>query len=498
MEINYSGENLIMYHEKLDPFPDNFLWGAASAAYQIEGAWKDDGKGPSIWDTFSKIEGKTFEGTTGDVAINHYYQFKEDVALMKKMGLKAYRFSVSWSRIFPEGEGKINQAGLDFYEALVDELIKNDIEPLLTLYHWDLPQALQDRYNGWESRKTAEAFVNYCRVLFERLGHKVTYWITMNEQNVFISLGYRWAAHPPIIKDLKRMYEANHIVNIANAKAITLFHEVVPHGKIGPSFGYGPVYSLTSDPRDVLAAENAESINNSWWLDVYCKGKYPEFVLKQLGDRGLKPTILKEDMKILASAKPDFLGINYYHGGTVKRNNIECKEDRQDKKFSKVDPYLMQSQEDPNPSPEMAMFSSVENPYLEKTAWEWEIDPVGFRVALRRVQAKYDLPILITENGLGAVDELTASEEVHDTYRIEYLQEHLLEVQQAITDGVDIIGYCAWSFTDLLSWLNGYKKRYGFVYINRDDFDEKNLARIPKDSFYWYKDVIQANGANLL
>ena len=209
-----------MFHTNLDPFPENFLWGAASAAYQIEGAWAEDGKGPSIWDTYAQIPGNTFEETNGKVAIDHYHRYKEDVALMKQMGLKAYRFSVAWSRILPDGEGAVNEAGVAFYEKLVDELLRQGVEPILTLYHWDLPQALQDKYQGWEGRETAEAFERYCRILFERLGKKVTYWVTMNEQNVFTSLGYRWAAHPPGLKDLKRMYAANHIINLANAKAI--------------------------------------------------------------------------------------------------------------------------------------------------------------------------------------------------------------------------------------------------------------------------------------
>jgi Beta-glucosidase/6-phospho-beta-glucosidase/beta-galactosidase len=485
-----------MYYNNLEAYPKNFLWGAASAAYQIEGAWQEDGKGESIWDSFVKIEGKTFEGTDGAIAVDHYHRFKEDVALMKKMGLKAYRFSVAWSRIIPDGDGEVNQKGLDFYEALVDELLNSGVEPVLTLYHWDLPQSLQDRYNGWESRKTVQAFKKYCAALYERLGEKVTYWVTMNEQNVFTSLGYRWAVHPPAVTDIKRMYAANHIVNLANAEAINLFHKMVPNGKIGPSFGYGPMYPLTADPNDVLAAENGEAFNNDWWLDVYCKGTYPVFVMKQLQRLGIAPEVTPEDEQLLKSAKPDFLGINYYHGGTAKTNRIE-RPDTEEKKFSKTDPYLMQPKEEQAISPEIPMFNSVSNPYLEKTAWDWEIDPVGFRVALRRVSAKYNLPVFITENGLGAIDELTEDKQIHDSYRIEYLEKHLIELNKAIMDGVDVIGYCAWSFTDLLSWLNGYKKRYGFVYVDRDEHEVRNLERIPKDSFYWYQKVIETDGLTL-
>lgn len=488
-----------MFYEKLDDFPTDFLWGAASAAYQIEGAFQTDGKKDSIWDTFSKIDGKTFEGTNGDIAIDHYHRYPEDVELMAKMGLKAYRFSVSWSRILPDGEGAVNEAGLVFYEKLIDDLLAHQIEPVLTLYHWDLPQALQDKYLGWESRKTIAAFKQYCQILFERFGKKVKYWVTFNEQNVFVPLGYRWELHPPVVSDMKRMYAANHVINLANATAINLFHQMVPTGKIGPSFGYGPMYPLTANPNDVLAAENGEAFNNSWWLDVYCRGKYPVFIMKQLKRLGIAPEVTLEDQQLLQSAHPDFLGVNYYHGGTAKQNKIEAPIENKstEKEFSGIDPYLMQPKAEQAQTPETAMFNAVQNPYLEKTDWGWEIDPVGFRVALRRLQAKYDLPLFITENGLGAIDQLEEDGTIRDTYRIDFLQKHLLEVQKAITDGVDIIGYCAWSFTDLLSWMNGYKKRYGFVYVDRDDHDEKTLNRIPKESYFWYQKVIETNGQNL-
>ena len=487
-----------MFHTKLDNFPEDFMWGAASAAYQIEGAFAEDGKGLTIWDEYAMTPGNTFEETDGKVAVDHYHRYQEDVQWMKKMGLKAYRFSVSWARILPDGEGEINEAGLAFYENLVDELLANGIEPLVTLYHWDLPLALQQKYQGWEGRATIAAFKKYCEALFTRLGSKVKYWITMNEQNVFIPLGYRWAAHPPKVTDLKRMYQANHHVNLANAEAIKSFRELVPTGKIGPSFGYGPTYPLSAKPQDVLAAENADDFNNRFWLDVYCKGKYPKFMLKQLKNLGLAPEILPEDDKLLASVAPDFLGVNYYHGGTVKENSYEAGDftDASEKDFSKVDPYQMAAKEGEH-APEKAMFQAVDNPYLEKTDWGWEIDPVGFRVALRKLASDYDLPIIVTENGLGAFDELTAEGAIHDDYRIDYLQSHLQELQKAITDGVEVLGYCAWSFTDLLSWLNGYKKRYGFVYIDRDNQDEKSLARIPKDSYFWYQEVIATNGQNL-
>ncbi|WP_318764721.1 glycoside hydrolase family 1 protein [Lactiplantibacillus carotarum] len=482
-----------MHYEKLDEFPKGFLWGAASAAYQTEGAYAEDGKGPSIWDTYAHQDGNTYKNTTGDVAIDHYHHLEEDVALMGQLGLKAYRFSVSWSRVIPDGDGEVNEAGLNFYRKLIRLLRHYNIEPVLTIYHWDLPQALQDKFGGWESRKMVGAFHHYCETLFKAFGHDVRYWVTVNEQNVFTSFGYRWANHPPKVTDIKRMYAANHVVNLANADAINLFHEMVPEGLIGPSFGYGPTYPLTGDPADVLAAKNADEFNNAWWLDVYCRGHYPTFLLKQLKAMGIAPTITTEDETLLASAKPDFLGVNYYHGGTFKTNRIDRPEKQASKAFSSTDPYLIQPKDEQAQSPEIPMFNAVENPYLPKTEWGWEIDPVGFRVALREIYEKYELPLFVTENGLGAADKLEDGH-VHDQYRIDYLQQHVRTMKEAVTDGVDLIGYCAWSFSDILSWLNGYRKRYGFVYVDRDDDSERTLARFPKDSFYWYQHLIATNG----
>ncbi|KAE9560605.1 aryl-phospho-beta-D-glucosidase [Companilactobacillus bobalius] len=474
-------------------FPEHFLWGAASAAYQVEGAYNTDGKGPSIWDEFSKIPGKTKHNTNGQIAVDFYHHYKEDIVLMAEMGLKAYRFSVSWSRILPNGEGEVNQEGLDFYEKVIDELQKHQIEPILTLYHWDLPEVLQTKYGGWESRHTIDAFVEYCRILFDKFGTKVKYWITFNEQNVFTSLGYRWASHPPNVSDSKRMFQANHIVNLANAKAIQTFHQVVPQGKIGPSFGYGEVYPLTSSPADVLAAVDANQFNNDWWLDVYCRGEYLERIMRLLKQMHIAPDVTIEDKKVLQTGKPDFLGINYYHGGTVKAPDTEKV--ITGKNFDKIDPYLMAGDAQSN-TPESQLFQSVENPYLDKTNWGWEIDPIGFRIALRQVYEKYRLPLIITENGLGAFDKLEGGQ-VDDQYRIDYLNDHLVQVGKAISDGVPVFGFCAWSFTDLLSWINGYDKRYGFVYIDRDDYSPKSLLRIKKKSFNWYQRIIETNGGKL-
>ncbi len=477
-----------MFHERLKPFPRGFLWGAASAAYQVEGAWNADGKGPSVWDVFSKMPGKTFKGSNGDVAVDHYHRYKEDVALMAEMGLRAYRFSVSWPRIYPQGRGEINAAGLGFYSSLVDELLAHDIEPILTLYHWDVPQALMEEYGAWESRRIIDDFTNYCTTLYEHLGDRVRYWVTLNEQNYNFHHGFLTALHPPGLKDRKRFYEANHIAFLANARAIEAFRQQVPNGKIGPSFAYSPSYPLTSKPDDVLAFENAESFTNDWWLDVYCRGRYPEVPFRHLCERGLGPTIRDGDLDLLRNGIPDFVGVNYYQTIAYEANPL----DGVGEGTMNTTGQKGSGQETGVPG----LYRTKRNPYVETTSWDWAIDPVGLRVGLRRLASRHGLPVLITENGLGAFDALENGT-VDDEYRIAYLRSHVEQCREAITDGVDLLGYCVWSFTDVLSWLNGYQKRYGLVYVNRDETDPRDLRRVRKRSFAWYRDVIASNGESL-
>ncbi|MFC4697283.1 glycoside hydrolase family 1 protein [Enterococcus aquimarinus] len=479
-----------MIYEKTAKFRDDFLWGSASAAYQVEGAWDKDGKGESVWDVYTRIPGTTFKETDGKVAVDHYHRYKEDVALMAEMGLKAYRFSIAWTRIYPDGKTELNEAGLQFYEQLIDELIAHNITPVVTLYHWDLPQHLQDLYGGWESREIIEDFNRYCVTLFKRFGDKVKHWVSLNEQNIFMTLGYVTAMHPPAVKSHKRMLQANHIANVANATVIESFKQYVPDGMIGPSFAYGPVYPYSCDPQDILSAENAEDLNNYWWLDVYCKGEYPTFAFKYYERLGIAPVIEEGDLELLARAKPDFIGINYYQTGTVASNPIDG-----------VGPSeVMNNTGKKGTAKENGLpgvFKNVKNPNLETTNWDWAIDPTGLRVGLRRLTSRYNLPILITENGLGEFDQLEENDVVNDSHRIDYLSAHVLACKEAVTDGVDLLGYCTWSFTDLLSWLNGYQKRYGFVYVDREENDEKELRRIKKNSFYWYQNVIESNGEDL-
>ncbi|MEG1046648.1 glycoside hydrolase family 1 protein [Carnobacterium sp.] len=479
-----------MIHTKLDPFPKDFLWGSASAAYQVEGAWNLDGKGKSVWDEFVRIPNKTFKGSNGDVAVDHYHRFKEDIALMAEQGLKTYRFSIAWTRILPEGRGEINQKGVDFYSDLIDELLKYGIEPIVTLYHWDLPQALEDAYGGWESRQVIQDFTNYAKILFDAYSDRVNYWVSLNEQNVFMMHGFLMASHPPAVTDPKRMYAANHIANLANASVIKAFRDGKYPGKIGPSFAMSPAYAVDCQPENVIATENMLDLFSNFWMDVYVYGRYPKVALKNLAKNGLAPVFEAGDEDLLKAGKPDFMGVNYYQSMTIASNPLDGVTMTGEANYSGKKGTTKEAGQP-------GMYKIVSNPYLEKTNWDWTIDPAGLRISLRRISSRYDLPILITENGLGDFDTLEADGQVHDQPRIDYLKTHCLAIQEAITDGVEVLGYCTWSFTDLLSWLNGYQKRYGFVYVDRDETNEKELKRYKKDSFNWYRDVIRTNGASL-
>ncbi len=478
-----------MHHADPVEFPPGFLWGAASAAYQVEGGWDADGKGPSVWDLFAKRPGTTFMGSHGDVAVDHYHRLDEDVALMAEAGLKAYRFSVSWPRVLPLGRGAVNEAGLAFYDRLVDALLAHGIEPVLTLYHWDLPQALQDAYAGWEDRRIVADFEAYCVVLFRRFAGRVKVWVSLNEQNYNLTNAYLLGTHPPGVQDRRRFHVANHHAFLANARAIAAFREHVPGGLIGPSFAYLPAYPASCAPADMLAFENAEEFNNHWWLDMYCRGRYPPAALAWLRAAGEAPDILPGDIDMLRQGMPDFVGVNYYQtltytdnppgGVTMQRINTTGRKGTTP------------------PSGVPGLYKTAPNPHLATSDWDWAIDPTGLRIALRRLTSRYGLPLLVTENGLGAHDTLVDGDRVHDADRIDYLRRHVQACRQAIGDGVPLLGYCVWSFTDLLSWLNGYQKRYGLVYVDRDEQDIRDLRRVRKDSFHWYRQVIATNGRDL-
>lgn len=464
-----------MFHKELKPFPENFLWGASTSAYQVEGAYNEDGKGLSVQDLHEPPEGIT----DFKLASDHYHRFKEDVALMAELGLKAYRFSIAWTRIIPDGDGEVNEKGIKFYEALIDELLEHHIEPVVTMFHFDLPLELHKK-GGWANRATVDAFEKYARILFENFGQKVKYWLTINEQNVMIN--HPNAMNPGRIPSKKELYQQCHNMFVASAKATLLCHQMCPGAKIGPAPNITAIYPEKCNPSDALAADNWESIRCWLYYDVAVYGRYTPLVWSYLEEQGCTPEIAEGDMELLAEAKPDYLGLNYYATATVSA----AKNDGTDRQPRNGDQQVMIGEE--------GVYRAAVNPYLEKTKYGWLIDPIGMRVTLRRTYDRYHLPILITENGLGTHDVLTEDGKVHDEYRIEYLKSHYEQAQLAISDGVDLIGYCPWAFMDLVSTHQGYGKRYGFVYVDREETDIKSMERIKKDSFYWYQDVIKDNG----
>lgn len=463
-----------MFYNELKSFPDNFMWGASTSAYQVEGAFDADGKGKSVQDIHVTSKGIT----DFSVASDHYHHLEEDVSLMAKLGLKCYRFSIAWTRIIPDGDGEVNEKGLWFYSRLIDELLKYNIEPVVTMYHFDLPYELY-KNGGWSDRNTIDAFERYASILFENYGSRVKYWLTINEQNVMIN--HPNAMNLGIIPDKKELYQQCHNMFVASARAVILCHQLCPKAKIGPAPNIISVYPESCRPKDILAADDWEAIRCWLYYDVSVKGCYTPSVWSYLQDRGLAPDVTDDDIEILKEGRADYLGLNYYATATVsapKNDGTDCAPRNGDQQ-------VMLGEE--------GLYRAAKNPYLAETPFGWIIDPEGLRITLRRVYDRYGIPILITENGLGAPDELSEDGKIHDEYRIEYLKKHFEQAKLAISDGVELIGYCPWAFIDLVSTHQGYKKRYGFVYVNRGEEELMDMRRIPKDSFEWYRKVIKNN-----
>ena len=463
-------------------FPADFLWGASTSAYQVEGGWDADGKGPSIVDRRTHFP----EGTTDyKVASDHYHHFESDIALFAQLGLKAYRFSIAWTRIQPDGTGAVNRPGVDFYHRLIDALIAHGIEPIATMYHFDLPAALDER-GGWSNRSTIDAFVEYARILFTEYGSKVKYWLTINEQNMMVlhgdAVGTTGASGAEAGK--KGIYQQNHHMFLAGARASALLHELVPEAKIGPAPNIVSIYPATSAPEDVIAADDWDAVRNLMYLDVAVHGRYHPLAWRYLTERGWQPDFAEGDEQVLAAGKPDIIAFNYYATQTVGAS----RGDASDLAARKGDQQIVRG--------EIGLYRAVKNENLPTNAFGWEIDPVGLRTTLRRLRDRYQLPLVITENGIGGYDKVEDGA-VHDEYRIDYYRRHIEQLQLAISDGVDLFGYCPWSAIDVISTHSGASKRYGFIYVDREEFDLKDLARIKKDSFDWYRTVIDSNGSDL-
>ena len=437
---------------RLSPFPAEFIWGAATSAYQIEGSVDADGRGESIWDRFCTVPGAIKDGTSGSVACDFYNRHGEDVALMRSLGLDAFRFSVSWPRVLPAGRGPVNVRGLDFYDRLVDELLEAGIEPYVNLFHWDLPQALEDA-GGWPTRPTAEAFAEYAAVVGARLGDRVTRWITHNEPACASWLGYGLGIHAPGHRSATEALAAAHHVLLSHGFAVGELRRSSPHAEVGIVVDSWPVYPWSESPGDVAAARVADGTMNRWFFDALFRGAYPVDMLEHFA--AALPTMEAGDLALIATPL-DFVGANNYSRRFVRAN------------------------------PDGDAPVDVRSPAGELTAMGWEVYPAGIREVLTRLHREYGVTSLfVAENGAAFDDVRMHDGAIHDVERIAYLDAYLAEVAQAMSDGVPVRGYFVWSLLDNFEWAEGYSKRFGLVFV-----DYPTLERIPKDSFYWYRDLI--------
>lgn len=442
-------------------FPRDFLWGAATSAYQIEGATHEDGRGPSIWDEFAATPGHTYMGDTGDIAVEHYHHMEQDVALMADLGLNTYRFSIAWPRIFPDGAGKVNQAGIDFYSRLVDQLLAHNIVPVATLYHWDLPLSLY-RQGGWRNRDTAKAFADYSLTMARALGDRVPWWITQNEPWCPAYLGYVEGVHAPGIRgDTQAAVDVGHHLLLSHGLATqALRAELSAQTKIGIALNLFPIFAGDTRAESLRAAERAHRFNNRWFLDPLYRGEYTPGLFEDLNAN--PPPILPGDLEII-SQPTDFLGINYYRRWVVRAAA---------EKMSSGGP------------PGIEYITDV--PDASFTDMGWEVYPHGLGVILEEVMRSYNPPaVMITENGAAFDDAWNGDGRVSDPQRLVYLREHLGAVADAIEHGVPVVGYYVWSLFDNYEWSEGYSKRFGLVYV-----DFKSQRRIVKDSGRWYAGFI--------
>ncbi|MEU8237179.1 GH1 family beta-glucosidase [Actinoplanes missouriensis] len=447
-------------------FPDGFVWGAATASYQIEGAAREDGRGPSIWDTFSRTPGKVHAGHTGDVACDHYHRYAEDVALMADLGLGAYRFSVAWPRIQPDGTGPVNVRGLDFYDRLTDELLAKGINPVVTLYHWDLPQTLEDR-GGWANRETAEAFAEYAQIVHHRLGDRVATWTTLNEPWCSAYLGYGSGIHAPGVQDPAKAFQAAHHLNLAHGLAARALRSA---GAQNISITLNPCQVAPLDPAnpaDVDAARLIDGVANRIFFDPLLLGKYPSDVLEHIA-RITDPSFIRDGDEAIINAPLDVLGINFYTPSYVRAL-----------------PGAPGALDYPG-----SQGIAFRPPVGPVTDMNWQIEPASLTRLLSRIHRDYPgTPLMITENGAAYPDGPGENGEVQDLRRIEYIDAHLRACHDALAEGVDLRGYFAWSLMDNFEWAEGYAKRFGIVHV-----DYTTQQRVLKDSAKWYREVIRRNG----
>lgn len=453
-------------------FPDGFLWGASTSAFQVEGAWGEGGRGRSTTDRGFGIPGIT----DGSVASDHYHRWKEDVDLMAELGLKTYRMSFSWCRIMPDATCEPNPEALAFYDGLIDYLLEKGIEPFVTLYHFECPQALVDEFGGWLDRRMIDAFARYAEVCFRHFKGRVKLWATINEQLIASSSAVNTG---DLEQDSKKRqgntYQMSYHMSLAEHRAFELLRSIDPEAKIGPVCAIQVTYPLSSSPADMMAALNAEEMEQFYMLDMSVRGSYSPYAASYLRREGFYPAVEPGDDAVLHGSTPDFIGINYYSSSCVKERTEPIV-------FGGFPPWGAGD------------FILCDNPRLEKTEWMPNgLDPIGLSIGMRKVHDRYGLPMIITENGMALSEEPDESGAIHDEQRIAYLSAHIAQVGELIEQGYPIFGYCPWSFVDVVSSHQGFAKRYGLVYVDRTDDDIRTCDRIRKDSFYWYQKVIAGN-----
>lgn len=480
-------------------FPKNFLWGGALSACQAEGAYNVDGKTLTVPEVMPfnpkndrkvtkqlKITKEMIEEAKNDPdtikypkrrGIDFYHTYKEDMALFKEMGFKVFRYSISWARLFPNGNDKEpNELGLKFYDSVIDECLKNGMEPLITISHFDFPIVLIEKFGGWYNRKLIDLYLRYCEVIFNRYKGKVKYWVTFNEINMSIKAGPKTMG---VIDEGQENYEemlfqALHHQFVAAAKATKLAHEINKENKIGSMVAYFTTYPYTCKPADALAMQKDDQMKNLFYLDILNGGKYPYYSKKYFEEHNIKLDIKDGDLEVIKENTADFVGMSYY-------NSMISSDDGDQLELTAGNVH-----------------SVYKNPHLDANEWGWQIDPIGLRYTLNHVYDRFGLPVFILENSSGFFDELTEDNKVHDPYRVDFLRKHIEQLKLAIEDGVEVIGYTMWGPIDMISsGTSEMSKRYGFIYVDQDDYGNGTMKRYKKDSFYWYKNVIATNGKEL-
>ncbi|MGW9103235.1 glycoside hydrolase family 1 protein [Priestia megaterium] len=474
-------------------FPKEFLWGGATAANQAEGGYSEGNKGKSIADVLpggKKNRHKVLQDPHFDFeihldqysypnheAIDFYHRYKEDIALFSEMGFKVFRMSIAWTRIFPNGdELEPNEEGLDFYDHIFDELHKYGIEPIVTISHYEMPVHLVKHYGGWRNRQVVTFFERYVNAIFNRYKGKVKYWMTFNEINSglimpIVGLGFSIQNEED---KYQATFQAYHHQFVASSLAVKACHELMPNAKIGCMILYAPVYSYDSNPENVMYALQEERLFNYFCADVQVRGKYPAYMKRYLKENNIELDIQDDDLDLLKEHTVDYIGFSYYMSRTEKKVKT------------------------PEEKAQGNIMSGVKNPFLKASDWGWEIDPIGLRISLNELYDRYQIPLFIVENGLGAYDKVEEDGSINDDYRIDYLRDHINAMKDSIVDGVELLGYTSWGCIDLVSATSGeFSKRYGFIYVDKHDVGSGTLARKKKKSFYWYKDVISTNGEKL-